>query len=197
VNPLDHRSIAHPPIKDPYFAVVGSSYHHKGRQYALEVLAYSIRLGWDGRVVISGWDPPNGSSRDREEETIRRFPELRASIVRLKELSTADHLALVFHATALVQPSFDEGFGLVAAEAAALATPTFMLRRAGLRHVYPTDYDGWLEGNNAIEDAERIVMKTTAPEPMRINGLEQLSDRFSSSHFAKETIALFQAVVGS
>ena len=197
VNPLDHQSIARPPIDNPYFAVVGASYHHKGRQYALEVLAHSIRLGWDGRIVISGWDPPNGSSRDREEETIRRFPELRASIVRFKELSTDDHLALVFHATALVQPSFDEGFGLVAAEAAALATPTFMLRRAGLSHVYPPDYDGWLEGNNAVEDAQRIVTRTTAPDPVRLTGLEQLSDRFSSSHFAKQTIALFQAVVGS
>lgn len=192
-----HGSIDGSPISDPYFAIVGASYRHKGRQYALEVLAHAIRLGWHGKVVISGWDPPHGSSRNQEDETIRQYPQLQDALVRLGQLSSADHLALVHHATALVQPSFDEGFGLIAAEAAALGTPTFMLRRAGLKHIYPPDYAGWLEGNSALEDAQRILTNTVSPDSLSITGIEQLQKSFSSATFAQRTFELFEAVVGS
>lgn len=197
VSSAEDRTIGCSPISEPYLAIVGASYHHKGRQYALEVIAHALRLGWSGKVVISGWDPPHGSSRSCEEETIRQFPHLQDSLVRLGELSSADHLALVHHATALVQPSFDEGFGLTAAEAAALGTPTFMLRRAGLKYIYPTDYPGWLEGNSAIEDARYIVANTSSPDLMSIAGIQRLQKSFSSENFAQQTIELFEAVIGS
>lgn len=190
-------SIDHSPIGDPYFAIVGTSYHHKGRQYALEVLAHTIRLGWSGKVVISGWDPPNGSSRKNEDETIRQFPQLQASLIRLGQLSSTDHLALIHHATALVQPSFDEGFGLIAAEGAALGTPTFMLKRAGLKNVYPPDYAGWLEGNSALEDAHNILAKTMSSDSLSLSDIKRLQESFSSENFAQRTFELFEAVAGS
>ena len=197
VGSTAHGSIDRSPIDAPYFAIVGASYHHKGRQYALEVLAHAIRLGWSGKVVISGWDPPNGSSRKNEDETIREFPQLQASLIRLGQLSSNDHLALVHHATALIQPSFDEGFGLIAAEAAALGTPTFMLKRAGLKNVYPPDYAGWLEGNTALEDAQRILVKTMSPDPLSLADIKRLQQKFSSANFAQRTFELFEAVVRS
>lgn len=141
------------PVQGPFMAVLGASYHHKGRVYALRLFEQVVKRGWPGYLVIAGWDPPHGSSRAEERSFIAASAILQNRVIELGPLSSSEQISVIRRATALIQPSLTEGFGLLAGEAALLGTPTVMLRRTSLREIYPPGYPGWITGSNLNDDA--------------------------------------------
>lgn len=195
---LGHDGGGTVPTDGPYIASFGASYHHKGRLYALRVFEECVRLGWPGQLVLAGWDPPHGSSRPEEEDLIAGSPFLRSRVIRVGSLSDLDHHATVRAASALLQPSLVEGFGLLAAEAAQLGVPTVMLKRSALREVYPPDYPHWLTGDDIRSDATVVLAATSNREAM--TGHRVLSSGASDDpyrHYADRVVRLVDAVMVS
>jgi glycosyltransferase involved in cell wall biosynthesis len=123
---------------DGFLLVLGASYLHKNRPFALEVWTELHRRGWDGRLVLAGPTPPHGNSLAREAELLLGLPDdLRADVVTLAAVDEPEKRWLYRRAALVLYPSTVEGFGLVPFEAAAHGVPTLASRRGSLDEVLP------------------------------------------------------------
>ena len=183
-----------PPVSGPYIATLGASYHHKGRLYAIRLFERLVGSGWQGRMVLAGWDPPHGSSRSEEDALIDSSPALRDRVVLLGALSPSDQIAAIAGATVLVQPSVSEGFGLLPAEAATYGVPTVMLHRSSLREIYPPDYRGWMTGDDLERDAHVLLNLVTASSDSRKELAGHLLGVGNQDRYAADLIELLQEV---
>lgn len=126
-------------MRSPGFliSVIGVSYNHKNRVFALRVLQRIRSLGTDCHLVLAGPKPQFGSSIDDEERFLFEHPELRPHVTVLAALSDAE-LAWIYSESDLVlYPTVSEGFGLVPFEAARAGTPTLSSRMGSLDEVLP------------------------------------------------------------
>jgi glycosyltransferase involved in cell wall biosynthesis len=113
-------------------------------------------------------------------------------------LGDADLVALLNRAEALVLPSFCEGFGLPAMEAAACGTPALVTTRSPLPELLgqgaialePEDRAGWLEA------LERILSDSELRELMAAEALKAAA-RVSWQNSARQLLAIFDEAVQS
>ncbi|AWN53408.1 glycosyltransferase family 1 protein [Methylobacterium sp. 17Sr1-1] len=118
-SPEDGASAAPPP---PFFLVCGTIEPRKNligllstwRELAARHGEATPRLVVVGR---RGWESEN------VVDLLERCPAVRAHVVEASSLSTAGLVELMGHATALLMPSFTEGYGLPVLEAAASGLP--------------------------------------------------------------------------
>ena len=109
----DRVTTADPFHGRPYLVVLGNSYWHKNRLFAVRLLQWLVeRDDWDGGLVLAGGDTGLGSSVMAEAAFCRETPSLRDRVTDLGLVSEADRAALYQGAELVLFPSMYEGFGL-------------------------------------------------------------------------------------
>ena len=126
-------------VDGPFLFVVGVSYLHKNRPFAVEVLNALRARGWNGKLVLAGLNPPAGSSNGPEAKLFLHSPELREHVVVLPGISEAEKRWLFENAALMLYPTTVEGFGLVPFEAAQYGLATLSTRQGSLDEVLPRD----------------------------------------------------------
>ena len=140
---LDHESQPIVPergtmeVEPGFLLVLGTSFAHKNRLYALELFGHLVARGFDRELVLAGPTPTNGNSQAEELAWLEAHPELALRVVQHEFVSEEERLWLLGQAGLVVYPTLTEGFGLVAFEAALAGSPTLTTRQAALDEVLP------------------------------------------------------------
>lgn len=122
----------------PYMLVLGNSYWHKNRVFAVRLLRWLIEgEGWDGGLVLAGGDTTLGSSVSAEAALVGASPPLRGRVIDRGIVTEAEREALYRGAELVLFPSMYEGFGLVPFEAATFGTACAYTYRASMREYLP------------------------------------------------------------
>jgi GT2 family glycosyltransferase len=165
------------PDDDGYLLVLGASYLHKNRPFALRTWAELRRRGWNGRLVLAGPTPPHGNSLAREAELLLGLPgDVRADVVALATVSEDEKRWLYRRAALVLYPSTVEGFGLVPFEAAAHGVPTLATRCGGLDEVLPAGipaldgFDVAAAADTAWDLLHDVVAAKELTEALRVQG---------------------------
>lgn len=119
-----------PPLHGPYYVYVGNTKPHKNLAVLLDAFG-ALRAELDARLVIIG---QTDGLRTTDVETASRL-KATAGVSILGVVETGVLRAYIAHATALVLPSFYEGFGLPPLEAMALGCPAIVAHAASLPEV--------------------------------------------------------------
>ena len=185
------RALATRGITRPYWLFVGNPLPHKNLDGLLAAYAgLPVELG---RLVLAGIPP--GARPGVEQGCVRRG--LGGRVVTLAPLPAETMPVLYQRATALVCPSFWEGFGLPVLEAMACGTPVIAADRGALPEVL--DGAGVLVDPTDV-DALREAMYTLAADgrlraALRDAGLAR-ARRFSWRDAAEATLAVYREVLG-
>jgi len=124
----------------PFILVLGHSYFHKNRVFALRVAEeLRRRHAWEGGLVFAGGSPPDGSSVPDEGAFLAHHPALRARFVDLGRVTNEEQRWLYRHAELVLYPTLYEGFGLIPFEAAAAGSPCVYSNRSSVAEYLPTD----------------------------------------------------------
>lgn len=130
--PLDLGRLPPP----PFVLMLGTSFSHKNRLYALKVLKRLVsKYGWDGKLVFAGPTPSAGGSEAAEILFLQDHPEIKPRVCYLGPVTPEKKAWLLQKASLLLYPSTGEGFGLVPFEAAAVGTPALTVRTSALTEV--------------------------------------------------------------
>ncbi len=138
----------------PLFVSVGRLVPHKQFHLLLERWP-EVRAATNGQLVIIG----EGPERERLEPLMSDGVSLRGKV------SNEERDQLLARATALVHPSYVEGWGLVVMEAAAQGTPAIGFDVPGMRDSIVDEETGWL-----AEDMDHFVQRwiETVENPERL-----------------------------
>ncbi|MDO8364848.1 MAG: glycosyltransferase [Actinomycetota bacterium] len=147
---LDHRSgvdtgvrpVSSPPLRDDGFLLVlGASYLHKNRTFALQLWGMLREGGYTGQLALVGATPPNGNTLAEEDRWLAAHTELADDVVRLGSIGEAEKAWLLAHAQLVLYPTLSEGFGMVPFEAAHAGTPVLTTRQGALLEVLPAELE--------------------------------------------------------
>ena len=131
----------------PFMLVLGNSFMHKNRLFALRLLNHLRRdRGWHGRLVLAGGSPTHGSSVPLEHSYLQAHPEIVEAVFDVGPVTEAQKHWLYRNAGVVLFPTLYEGFGLVPFEAAALGVPCIYARRSALAEFLPSKaalLEGW------------------------------------------------------
>ncbi len=134
----DHDTVADPLSGRPYLLVLGNTYWHKNRLFALRLVQWLVeREGWEGGLVLAGGDTGLGSSLAAEQAMLHNTPSLRDRVVKLEHVTERERSALYRGAELVLFPSMYEGFGLIPFEAAVFGTASVYTYRASMRELLP------------------------------------------------------------
>jgi GT2 family glycosyltransferase len=123
----------------PFLFVLGASYHHKNRPFAVRAVVEMRKRGWQGTLILAGPTPPAGSSLGLEAAEFLAEADLRKSVVQLPSLSESQKRWIFENASLMLYPTIVEGFGLVPFEAANYGLATLSTRQGSLNEILPTD----------------------------------------------------------
>jgi glycosyltransferase involved in cell wall biosynthesis len=119
--------------------VLGASFRHKNREWAVRLFLRLAERGWDGTLVLAGGHPEFGSSAAGEREILNAYPEFADRVVDLGHVDEVQKTALYREASLVLYPSLYEGFGLVPFEAAALGTACVYSDRSSMAEFLPDE----------------------------------------------------------
>jgi GT2 family glycosyltransferase len=172
-NGLDHQQIGTPPVarqpkqlaqvEDPFILVFGVAYFHKARHFAVQVLAALRDQGWNGKLVLVGAMPENGSSYSEEARVLLANKDLRHSLVSIGEVTEDEKEWLLANAALVLNPSVAEGFGLMPFEAALHGTPVVSSRSASLHEVLPSEISS-IESFSPVDVARQCLDVMNDPD---------------------------------
>ena len=180
-----------PPIERPYILYVGQRVLHKNFGALLKMYCSNTWLHKEFNLLCFGGAPFN-----REEMEMARSHGVANRLVHL--VGTDFMLASVYqHATALVYPSFNEGFGLPVLEAMELGCPAVLSRTSSLPEVGGDAalYFDPLDKEEMAQQVKRVVMDGGFRQSMREKGLLRATG-FSWNTCARETAALYREIIG-
>lgn len=122
----------------PYMLVVGNSFWHKNRLFALRLLAWLVEnRRWDGGLIFAGGYSGLGSSRDTERAFLAGRASLAGRFVDLGHVDDEERQALYRSAALVLFPSVYEGFGFIPFEAALFGVPCVYWRGSSMRELLP------------------------------------------------------------
>ena len=143
---------------EQFVVCVGANFAHKNRDLAIRVVDELAQRGHDLTLVLAGAAVPSGSSRIAEAEA-RQSAVAASSIVTIPDVSNDERNWLLRHASVVLYPTTNEGFGLVPFEAARFGTPTVIVRFGPLQETIghmPVLAESW-EPNALADAAERLL----------------------------------------
>lgn len=124
-------------VQPGFLFLIGVSYLHKNRPFAIRMLAELRKLGWQGSLVFAGASPHHGSSVEQENMLLAQHPELAGAVIDVG-MVTEEEKSWLFANTGLVlYPTISEGFGLIPFESAQLGVPCLSTRAGSLDEVLP------------------------------------------------------------
>lgn len=181
---------------NPFLLLLGASYLHKNRVFAMRVLHELRSRGWNGKLVMVGPLPSSGTSTGLEAGLFLEDPTLREHVHILPSISEDEKAWLFSNASLALYPTTVEGFGLVPFEAAAYGCPTLSTRQGSLDEVLPSDlptFDGF-----GVQEASDIVMQVLADSVLRehiVSSLRKASVHFSAKRTTDLLVELFFDVI--
>ncbi len=123
----------------PILLLLGASFRHKNREWAVRLFLRLAERGWDGTLVLAGGHPEFGSSAAAERAILDACPEFADRVVDLGHIDEGQKTALYRRAALVLYPSLYEGFGLIPFEAAALGTACVYSARASMAEFLPAE----------------------------------------------------------
>jgi glycosyltransferase involved in cell wall biosynthesis len=180
-------------LEGPYVLFLGNDKPHKNLEGLLDAFAEVVKTNRDIRLVLAG-----GSS-DRAAKRRARIAArgLSALVLDLGVVPDADVPPLLAEASALVQPSLTEGFGLPVLEALAVGTPVACSDRGGLPEA-GGDAALYFDPENrpAVAAAIRRVVEDDGLRAcLRSKGLAR-APAFTWDRVAERTSAVYREVLG-
>ena len=162
---IDHRSgVAEPRrpaggMRSGFVLVLGASYLHKNRMFAVELWAALRARGFAGQLALVGPEPDHGSSNASEAAWCAANPLLAAEVVAMPAVDEDEKAWLLANAALVVYPTLSEGFGMVPFEAALAGVPVLSTRQGALHEVLPADLAtlSSLLPQHAVPLAERLL----------------------------------------
>ena len=200
---LDHISAgAHEPGDDiadlvthlgprPFVLVLGNDFHHKNRDFAIEVWEQLLAEGINCDLVLAGLHVKSSSSRQREEELLAQHTNLRGQAHTVGHVSPESREWLLANAAAVLYPSSAEGFGFVPYEAAALGTPSTFVAFGPLAEL--TGVADAPAHWSIPEVAHDLAGLLNDPDVAhrRVSELRAVIERSTWDHFAEQLIDFF------
>lgn len=113
-----------PPSKRPFILVLGNDFHHKNRDFAIDVWQQVLDAGINIDLVLAGLHVKSSSSKPQEDTKLKKHTNLRGNAITLGHVTSPERTWLLHNAAAVLYPSSAEGFGFVPYEAAILGTPS-------------------------------------------------------------------------
>lgn len=176
----------------PVVFVLGVSYLHKNRPFAIKAVAEMRKLGWRGTLVLAGPTPPSGSSIGLESAEFLSDKELRRSVIQLPSLSEPEKRWLFENSTLMLYPTVVEGFGLVPFEAASYGLATLSTRQGSLNEVLPEDIPTIGTFNPSDLAKQILELINDEAERKRIAyRINEAGKAFSASHTTDLLVDLF------
>lgn len=185
-----------PELRPGFLLCLGTSYLHKNRRFAMELLAELRGRGFEGQLVLAGARPPDGDSLGREAEFLIGNPSLRPHVVDLGSVDDDGRRALYQNAALVLYPSSIEGFGLVPFEAARHGVPTLSSRQGGLDEILPVGIPTLesFDVNDAADVAWKLLVDHEAAAELT-QALVARSHDFTWAATAERLIGLFDAAL--
>jgi glycosyltransferase involved in cell wall biosynthesis len=180
----------------PFLLLLGASYHHKNRAFALELLGRLRSRGWDGRLVLAGPTPPRGNSAGDEAVAALRSPTVAEHVVTLGDLTEQEKTWLYDRAALSLYPTNSEGFGLVPFESAHHRVPVLSTRQGSLDEVLPTDIPTLdsFDIDRATDSAWTLLHDAEARQA-QCSALVRQSELYTWERTARELVGLFDTVL--
>jgi len=149
------------------------------------------------RLVVPVVGGPSGTGLEHPEALAELAAELGiADIVRFVPPMPASELAVWDAAASVVAvPSYNESFGLVAAEALAAGTPVVAAAVGGLTTVVADDENGLLVDTHEPRDWAAALRRVLLDDGLRARlseGARARSGRFSWEHTAERTLDVYE-----
>lgn len=177
-------------IPEPYFLFVGPLKKMKNIKGTLAAFARARQeQEIPHRLVVTG----NDSALDAETALLLAQMTEAGSVIRAGFVSRSDLPALYCGATALVAPSFYEGFGLPVLEAFACGCPVITSRAGAVAEV-AGDAALFVNPSDTAEIASAIVR--VARDPALAQRLRQLGERRAQSFSWEKSAALLSKFLG-
>ncbi len=183
------------PAEPPYALFLGRLHPKKGLELLLAAFAALSPLErgcW--RLVVAGDGEPSHVARVRETAA-RLEPTCRIDFRGW--LDGRERLAVLRHASLFVLPSFQENFGLAAAEALAAGVPVIVSERVNLAPLIASAGAGWIVPPEAGALRAALAAALAAPAERAARGragTRLARERFSWSEAARQLVALYRDV---
>ena len=185
-------------VDRPFILVLGNSYLHKNREFAVKVWRDVGASGIDCDLIMAGATVA-GAAGDalavgQESRNLNDHGHGDLYVVDWN-VDSATRLWLLANAAAVLYPTSSEGFGLPPYEAAAFGTPTTFTNFGPLREVSQASN---LPAHWSVEEyAKDLIALLTDPKAARrrVEDLQQAVSRHTWDGFAEELMALFAQVV--
>lgn len=191
-NQLPH--IPYPINYKPYFLHVGNVYPHKNCERLVDAFSLIIKENEEQKLVFIG-------KEDYFMQRLKKYvaeKKLEKYIIFTGKVSDDTLFAYYANATALVIPSFMEGFGLPALEAMSQKCLVLASDISSLREVCD-EVSLFFDPKNS-EDIAKVMRKaiqlpTKERKDLQELGLQQCK-QFSWQQMAKETLAIYESCAG-
>ncbi len=181
----------------PYILMLGTSFLHKNRLYALKVLKIlKVTYGWRGKLVFAGPTPSAGGSESLEMAFLRDNPDLQPLVYYLGPVAEEEKVWLLKNASLVLYPSTREGFGLVPFEAASVGTPALTARISALTEVLGDEVI-YLENFDPEEGAAVVWSFLSDPEirAYQVQALQKRMATFTWEEAAARTWDFYQHIL--
>jgi D-inositol-3-phosphate glycosyltransferase len=160
-----------------------------------ELLAQSP--GLRSRLVVPIVGGPSGSGLEHPESLAQLATELGLDdVVRfVPPVAQADLARWCAAATLVAVPSYNESFGLVAAEAQATGTPVVAAAVGGLTTVVRHEHSGLLVEGHEPRDWAAALRRVLEDDTLRLRleaGALEQARRFAWEHTADDTLAVYE-----
>jgi glycosyltransferase involved in cell wall biosynthesis len=184
-----------PKQKQPCFLWLGRIRKYKGIWVALAAFRIFARAHSEGELWIAGGGPEEGAVRKKIKDW-----NLEGRVKLLGPVDSARRVELMRQASALLQTSYKEGWGLTVIEAAACGTGAIASRVAGLQDSVKDGETGLLfpAGDAAACAALMDKWMRTPALPARLGAnARSFARTFSWDKAARETLEALQALLAA